>query len=106
MRLALDLARDERSNDETLIEQLDSSPRLRFGMLAGANLSLMGGGRPARTMRQAVANLGRRRCLSLLWLGGLFPFFRTWPPLPEQAPQRPVAAFPRPPRFPPGTLAV
>jgi HD-like signal output (HDOD) protein len=88
MRLALDLAADERSNDDLLIEQLESDPRISFGILAGANLHLMGGGRPVKTVRQAVAHLGRRRCLSLLWLVALSDFLRSWPHLHERARQR------------------
>lgn len=88
MRRALDLAGDERSNDDALIEQLESDPRLRLGFLAGANLPMLGGPRPAKTMRQVVANLGRRKCLSLLWLMALSDFLRSWPHLHERARQK------------------
>ncbi len=88
MRLALELAADDRSNDDALIEQLDSNPRLRFGVLTGANLPMIGGRRPSRTMRQAVANLGRRRCLSLLWLVALSDFLQSWPHSHERARQK------------------
>jgi HD-like signal output (HDOD) protein len=84
-RLALELAGDEGSNNDRLVEQLESDPRLRFGMLAGANLAMFGGGRPVKTIRQAVALLGRRKCLSLLWLVALSDFLRAWPDLHETA---------------------
>ena len=84
-RLTLELAGDENSNNERLVEQLESDPRLRFGMLAGANLVMFGGGRPVKTIRQAVAQLGRRKCLSLLWLVALSDFLRAWPDLHETA---------------------
>jgi HD-like signal output (HDOD) protein len=87
-RLALELAGDEASNNDLLVEQLESDPRLRFGMLAGANLAMFGGGRPVKTIRQAVAQLGRRKCLSLLWLVALSDFLRAWPDLHETARQR------------------
>src|SRR5262245_27418897 len=54
-------------------------------MLAGANLVMFGGGRPVKTIRQAVAQLGRRKCLSLLWLVALSDFLRAWPDLHETA---------------------
>jgi HD-like signal output (HDOD) protein len=88
MRLALNLAGDERSHDEALVDQLQTDPRLTLGMLAGANLPLMAGSRPVKTVRQAVANLGRCKCLSLLWLVALSDFLRAWPHLPERARQK------------------
>ncbi len=39
-------------------------------------------------MRQAVANLGRRRCLSLLWLVALSDFLKSWPHVHERARQK------------------
>jgi HD-like signal output (HDOD) protein len=84
-RLALELAGDEGSNNDLLVEQLEGDPRLEFGMLAGANLAMFGGGRPVKTIRQAVAQLGRRKCLSLLWLVALSDFLRAWPDLNETA---------------------
>ena len=85
MRLALELAADEQSNDDRLIEQLESDARLAFGVLAGANLRLLGSSRPVKTVRQAVANLGRRKCLALLWIVALSDFLQSWPHLAERA---------------------
>jgi HD-like signal output (HDOD) protein len=85
IRLALELAADDDSRDEALIEQLDSDARLRFAVLAGANLTMFSGTRLIKTIRQAVGQLGRRKCLSLLWLVALSDFLRSWPNLHEAA---------------------
>jgi HD-like signal output (HDOD) protein len=85
IRLALELAADDDSTDEVLIEHLESDARLRFGVLAGANLTIFSGDRPVKTIPQAVARIGRRKCLSLLWLLALSDFMRSWPNLPELA---------------------
>jgi HD-like signal output (HDOD) protein len=80
-RLALALAGDEGSNNDLVVEQIETDPRLRFGILVGANVALFGRGRPVKTIRQAVAHLGRRKCLSLLWLVALSEFLQAWPDL-------------------------
>jgi HD-like signal output (HDOD) protein len=85
VRLALELAADENSSDDALIEQFESDPRLRFGLLAGANLTMFSRGRPIKTVPQAVRQLGRRKCLSLVWLLTLSDFLRSWPNLHEAA---------------------
>lgn len=85
LRLALKLADDENSNNHSLIEHLEANPRLRFGVLAGANLTIYCGSRPIKTVRQAVGQLGRRKCLSLLWLLALSDFAQSWPQFPERA---------------------
>lgn len=84
MRLALDMAREESLNDEVLVEQLESDPRLRYGVLIGANLTLFGGKRAIKTVRQALGQLGRSKCQSMLWLLALSDFMRAWLPLPER----------------------
>jgi len=85
IRLALELATDDESSNEALIEQLESDARLRFAVLAGANLTMFSGNRPIKTIRQAVGQIGRRKCLSLLWLVALSDFLRSWPNLHETA---------------------
>ncbi len=98
-RHALELARDELSNDDDLVSAIVSDPRLEFAFLAGALLPpLARGGRggsgdsisvpppatpPPKSLRQVVAQLGRRKCLSLLWLVALSDFLHTWPQLDE-----------------------
>jgi HD-like signal output (HDOD) protein len=42
-------------------------------------------GRPIKSVPQAVRQLGRRKCLSLLWLLALSDFLRSWPNLHEVA---------------------
>jgi HD-like signal output (HDOD) protein len=79
LRQALDLAADEASNNDLLIEHLDADPRLRFGLLAGANLTMFCGIRSIKTVRQAVGQLGRRKCLSILWLLAISDLVRSWP---------------------------
>ncbi len=88
MRIAIELAGDSDSTDDRLIEQLESDPRLRFGILAGANVPLFCGRQPVNTVRQAIAQLGRRNCLSLLWLLTLSDFQQAWPDLHEGARQK------------------
>jgi HD-like signal output (HDOD) protein len=56
--------------------------------LAGANLPIFCGNRPIETVRQAVAQLGRRKCRSILWLVALSDLLRLWPKLHERARQR------------------
>ena len=85
MRLALELAGDDDLSDEALIVQVESDQRLRLGLLIVANLSIFCGGRTAKTVRQAVAQIGRRKCLSALWLLALSDFLRSWKPQHERA---------------------
>lgn len=43
---------------------------------------------PSNSVRQTVARLGRRKCLSLLWLIALSDFLHTWPQLDEEVRDR------------------
>ena len=85
IRLALELAADEGSTNEALIDQLESDARLRFAVLAAGNLTMLSGNRPVKTIRHAVGQIGRRKCLSLLWLVALSDLLRSWPNLHETA---------------------
>ena len=85
IRLALELAADEGLTNEALIDQLESDARLRFAVLAAGNLTMLSGNRPVKTIRQAVGQIGRRKCLSLLWLVALSDSLRSWPNLHETA---------------------
>ncbi len=85
VRLALELAGDDDSNNELLIEQIEADPRLQFGLLAGANLAMFCGARPITSPRQAIGQLGRRKCLSLLWFLTLSDFLQSWTELHERA---------------------
>ena len=78
MRRALDLAGDDHINNDVLIEQIESDPRLRFGFVAGANLPMFCGSRPINTVRQGVEKLGRRKTVSLFWLLALSDFLQSW----------------------------
>ncbi|HLJ10440.1 MAG TPA: HDOD domain-containing protein [Planctomycetaceae bacterium] len=84
VRLALELAGDDNLSDEAIIVQVESDEKLRLGLLIVANLSIFCGGRAAKTVRQAVAQIGRRKCLSALWLLALSDFLRSWKPLHER----------------------
>jgi HD-like signal output (HDOD) protein len=84
-RLALELARDESLNDDVLVEHLESDPRLRYGLLIGANASLFEVKRSTKTVRQALGQLGRNRCQSVLWLLALSDFLRVSGQMPERA---------------------
>jgi HD-like signal output (HDOD) protein len=88
LRLALALAADEGSNNDALVEQFESDPRLRFGLLAGGNLTMFCGARPVKTVRQAVGQLGRRKCHSILWLLALSDLVRSWPHAHERTRER------------------
>jgi len=79
LRLVLELAADETSSNDALIEELEAEPRARFGLLAGANLTMFCGIRSIKTVRQAVGQLGRRKCLSILWLLAISDLVRSWP---------------------------
>lgn len=85
VRLALELAGDDDSNNALLIEQLEADPRLRFGLLAGANSTMFCGARPIKSVRQAIGQLGRRKCFSLLWFVTLSDFLRSWTDMHERA---------------------
>jgi len=88
MRLALELAGDDDSSNDLLIEHIESEARLRFGLVAGANLAIFCGASPIKTVGRAVQQLGRRKCRSLLWLLALSDMIRSWPQLHERARQR------------------
>ncbi len=88
IRLALELAADDDSSDQGLIEQLESDAHLRLAVLAAANLSLFAGDKLLKTVPQALARIGRRKCLSLLWLLALSDFFRSSRNLHEAARQK------------------
>lgn len=75
-RLGLELARDDESSNELLVEHLESDARLRFGILVGANLSLFAARSSPKTIPQAVAQLGRRKCAALLWVLTLSDFIQ------------------------------
>lgn len=85
LRLALALAGDDESKNDSLIEQLEAEERLRFCVLAGANLAMIGKGRRITTIAQAVGHLGRRKCQSLLWSVALSDFMQAWPHLNDRA---------------------
>jgi HD-like signal output (HDOD) protein len=78
LRRALDLAGDERTNDDLLTAQIDSDRRLRYGFVACANLPMFSRGRPIKSVRQGAAELGRRKTVSLLWLLALSDFLQSW----------------------------
>lgn len=71
---ALKLADDEQANNELLTLHIESDSRLRRGLLAGANLPMFCGSRSIGTVRQGVADLGRRKIKSLFWLLALSEF--------------------------------
>jgi HD-like signal output (HDOD) protein len=74
---ALKLADDEHTHNDLLTEHIESNPRLRFGFLAGANLPMLCEGRPIKSVRQGVGELGRRKMVSLFWLVALSQFFQS-----------------------------
>jgi HD-like signal output (HDOD) protein len=80
---ALALARDEQSNNDDMISAIVSDSRLKFAFLAGMPLSLSSSPSP-KSVRQAVARLGHRKCLSLLWLIAFSDFLSTWPQLEKE----------------------
>lgn len=97
-RTAIALARDDLSNNDDLISIIASDSRLEFLFLAGAQLPVCSLSRclplslssspshnpRSHTVRHAVAQLGRRKSLSLLWLIALSDFLHTWPSLDNQ----------------------
>ena len=76
--MALDLAADEESNHERLVEHIESDPRLLFAILIGANFPLFAGHQVVKTVRHAVARIGRQRTQSLFWLLALSDMLQTW----------------------------
>lgn len=88
IRLALELLDDENSDNAAICEQLESSDRLRFAVLVGANVAPFSGSHSAGTVSQAVALLGRRKCASWLWFFALSELICRYGELPLRARRR------------------
>lgn len=63
------------------MEHIESDPRLRFALLIGANFPLFSGMQVVKTVRHAVAQIGRQRTQSILWMLALSDILQTWPDL-------------------------
>lgn len=77
LRCAVALAGDELAGNDELIDWIEASGRLKLEFLTGANLPMFCEGRPIRTVRQGIGELGRRKTQSLFWLMALSDFLQS-----------------------------